>query len=212
MPPTGKFTGSLPPPSLAAIRKVEASLGFPIPKQLRELLAVAHGGQPTRQTLLFREGANQYRMIEFRNLYTVGGPDPGSDLAWTYETLVRERGDLRPSLLPFGDNEGGDEFCIEVDSGRIFFWEHEFPRESLVSENLEAFFAGMLTDEEAEQDPRWTGEPRVSAAKAPTKKPAARKPAPTKKSAARKPARQAKTVKKTTPKSAAAKKRKRPGA
>jgi SMI1-KNR4 cell-wall len=126
---------------------VERAVG-PFPEDLRNHYLRFNGGQPTSPYLEDDSGAEG----DIEAFLTVLFPILPGDLTLEtyYRLIVLERKEFPSTHLPFARNGGDDLYVMERDTGRIYFWAHDVPAESLkpVARSLSDLFAKLQTEEE----------------------------------------------------------------
>jgi hypothetical protein len=100
----------------------ENEWGFRLPDEYRRFLLKYNGGRPEPFSFKFK-GRDTGSRIAF--LFGIGGEDY-RDLLWTLDIF---RGRLPSRFFPIANDDGGNLICISMsgeDSGKIFFWWHEW--------------------------------------------------------------------------------------
>jgi len=151
---------TLPRLAPSAIDAVERTLGFSLPPSLRDHLLAHHGGRPARKHLIIDRPDGDVVTLGFRHFYAVRDPTTGRELEDSYRLFVVERHAVDGDYLPFGADGGDNPFCIDRKTDAIYFCaldgsEPEPVRGVLVARSLTEFVEGMMTEAEAENDPRW---------------------------------------------------------
>ncbi len=133
---------------------VEAHIGRPIPPDLAAHYRVFNGGVPRRRFFMIRgEGVvASVQQFEPMRYARYQGEALFED---TVKSLVSEKKLIPPSLLPFAINEGGDFYCIDVNTQCIYFYamDTDSPEKAvrLIADSLRGWIDGMVTQREAER-------------------------------------------------------------
>ena len=144
---------AIPPATPEAVKAFEAEIGYDLPAPYRAFLLLHNGGRPEPDAVLVNGEEST-----LRTLYGLRGDEP-DDLRTNAEAY---RGEVPPGLLPIGEDDCGNLFCLAVggrDRGAVFFWDHERDDAARalarVADTFDAFLAGLHeSDDPAPPDSR----------------------------------------------------------
>lgn len=145
------FVDTAPAVSDAELDELEATLGFPLPPDLRQHFLRFNGGRPVPN--LFKKGDEYFPVNEF---LPVKYGMRGTRFEDTYFDLVQGN-DLFPNgLIPIASDAGGDYFCYSINprnNGAICFYQSDYyddPARSVVdlADSLESFLGSLVSDED----------------------------------------------------------------
>jgi SMI1-KNR4 cell-wall len=134
------------------IETVEDRLLISLPSALKEILARYGSG------IIFEKG------VLFRPITSSGweGSDGALDVIAIYGLSYDEQGLLKqnsiyesqvpPSCIVFAESSGGNQICLDRDSGHVLFWDHEADGRddpiSLISSSFDSFIAQLYAGED----------------------------------------------------------------
>ena len=139
------------------IRRLEKGLGFRLPSQLRDAFkafgaAIAFDADVTFVPLELSGMEDDEGELSVDMFY---GPCPGEHGIEDANRIYR--GEQVPSgFAVLAPSNFGDQICIEVSSGRIFFWHHEAERDDqilfLAAQSFDALLAALRVKPEVDVD------------------------------------------------------------
>ena len=139
------------------IRRLEKQLGFALPSQLRDAFkafgaAIEFDGDVTFVPLEASGVEDERGELALDMFY---GPCPGEHSLESANRMYR--GEQVPSnFAVLASSNSGDQLCIEVSSGRIFFWHHEAEHEDemlfLAAQSFEELLKALRVRREADVD------------------------------------------------------------
>ena len=138
------------------IRRLEKRLGFRLPSQLRDAFkafgaAIAFDADVTFVPLEL-SGMEDEGELSIDMFY---GPCPGEHGIEEANQMYRGE-QVPPGFAVLGSSAFGDQLCIEVSSGRIFFWHHEAEREDrmlfLAAQSFEELLSALRMRPEGDVD------------------------------------------------------------
>lgn len=132
------------------LAETEQLLGISLPYGLRSLLLKYGGALVFGNGARFipdqrsgREGADGF--LSLVSLYGLGDDENG--LRAIYRVYEAE---VSPKIIMIGDASGGDQICIEKNSGEIFYWRHDVDANdvalTLIAGNFQEFAERLLPD------------------------------------------------------------------
>lgn len=131
--------------------KVEKALGFPLPESLKAHYLKYNGGQPKR-TWIVTEDGDEYTINYFFPMVHTSEESPMTVEDY-YEQLVTKKKLLPKNLIPFADDDGGDLYTMDKDTGEIYYYamDTKDPKKAKrhVADTLENFLQCMITEEQA---------------------------------------------------------------
>jgi|SRR5215475_132511 len=142
------FLSSGPTLTESDIIELERNLGYTLPAQLREFY-LRHNGGYTKENIYIDEEGDDY---EIQNFLQIGTGE--TSLPETIKRLTGQRHLLKPDMVPFARESGGNLYCISLDSGAVWVWSAEDVEDStdaysLIANSLNEFISGLVTAEEA---------------------------------------------------------------
>lgn len=148
------FSGSAKPIDESDIVAFEQGMGVTLPEPLRALYLARNGGSPER-TYFRSEDGSEYRL---RGVRPIRHPRFDGDIL--LETTVgrwqASPDEFPRELLPFGENDGGDYFCINLTTGQIHFFDMEEAdparAHTVIASDLASFLGSMKSFEEFYED------------------------------------------------------------
>ncbi|WP_323756668.1 SMI1/KNR4 family protein [Roseivirga sp.] len=105
------------------IGQIEKELSFKFPQEFRSHLLNYNGGRCDPNVFKFQEnGKPAYSSIDwFLSVY-----DGEYDNFKKYYTIYKiDEKRLPSNIVPIAHDPGGNLICLEIDTGRVFFWNHE---------------------------------------------------------------------------------------
>ncbi len=133
--------GPLEPARLEAF---ESLIGSRFPGDFRQFLLDHNGGRPAFDHLLDAERDDSLACLN--STYGLHDGPEYCRMDSTFDTL---RDVLPAGLISFGDDPGGNLFCIGVAGeyrGRVYLWDHETAEPKLLGESFEEFLSRLGPD------------------------------------------------------------------
>ncbi|MGE1155801.1 SMI1/KNR4 family protein [Pseudomonas kitaguniensis] len=91
--------------------------------------------------------ADEDRYVDLDIIY---GLNRDSNNIFLKNSVYKDR--IGEDFYTFGESASGDQYCIERESGKIYYWHHEAKHESeikfLIAPNLIEFITHLIADEE----------------------------------------------------------------
>ena len=144
----------------------ESQTGIRLPYELSSLLEEIGG------TVIFDHGAkfipsspsgreNEGGYLSLDVLY---GFSTGLDGLAERHTMTED--DLPPKVIPIGEAPGGDQICLDLESGIILFWKHDVEQSeaiTAIASDITEFFASLepyadrelIPNREIDEDGSW---------------------------------------------------------
>lgn len=121
---TNKFSQCFRQLTITDIEAVEKRIGFELPAQLKEHYLYCNGGTPERRC--WKKEGWDYTCLNF---FFPMRPANASDEEMVDEETVDEivvdllsGAHIPPTFIPFADDAGGNYFCVDRDTGNIYFF------------------------------------------------------------------------------------------
>lgn len=115
----------VPATNEAAIRALEAQIGYPLPSSYRDFLLRFNGGEPTN-TLFETSGDQPYAGSSIRYFFSICEQSTFS-LAHKY-AVYSSAGRIDKRMLPIAGDSGGNLVLLALagsSQGQVFFWDHD---------------------------------------------------------------------------------------
>jgi hypothetical protein len=113
--PAVKLTGGGKPVSDCDIAKWENSSRLKLPSMYREFLLRNNGGRPNKHVFPGPVGCYVERFFAL---------SPLDSMSLEHEVEAM-KADLPPDVIPIAITGNGDRVCLELESGKIYLWDHE---------------------------------------------------------------------------------------
>ena len=147
-----KFTETHDKLSEADMKAAEKRMGFKLPTELRRHYFMYNGGEPERRCWKGRRYEDNYLTIFFP-IRKVS--DLNSKKMTKVETLdeavvdLLDRKQIPESFIPFADDSGGNYFCLDRKTGKIYFFimdeDSDFKsRQRYLAPSLKEFIEGLV--------------------------------------------------------------------
>ncbi|MFK7058596.1 SMI1/KNR4 family protein [Flavobacterium oreochromis] len=128
--------------SISEITLIENELGINLPQDFKNLYLVSNGGIPDKRNILNRDNGE---FITISNFFPIKYSKLENNLGYStiediYSNNLRE-GLLDKKYIPFAEDWGGNYFCIDLSTQRIFivFMDVEEEQKILLAENFTDF-------------------------------------------------------------------------
>lgn len=108
-------------------REIEEKYDIEIPDTLKRLVIDANGATPEKYRVMVN---NVERVFSVVLSYNRGDAD---NVYTNLDAFIKQ------GLLPFGADPFGNQFCIELKSNEVVFWNHEYDKTVPAHSNLSLF-------------------------------------------------------------------------
>jgi cell wall assembly regulator SMI1 len=113
---TIKITSDEKVSSIADIKKLEEKLQITFPEDYRNFLAKVNVGMPESNIIKIQKLVTSISMF-----YGVSNNDT-YDISANVDTFS---GRLPDQVISIAEAGGGNQICLQLDTGAVFFWDHE---------------------------------------------------------------------------------------
>lgn len=132
------------PLEAARLEAFESSIGARLPDDFRRFLIDHNGGRPALDHVLDAEGDDSLACLD--GAY---GLHDGPESRRLESTFAALRDALPAGLVAFGNDPGGNQFCIGIAGehrGRVYFWDHEAAGLMPLGESFAEFLSRLGPD------------------------------------------------------------------
>lgn len=102
------------------IIELEAAIGTALPAEFKDHYVRYNGGIPGRTCWIQPQFDAEYEVAQFKALAANSDSTSGSIL-FTYNRMI-ERAVIPRQLMPFGNDWGGNFFCLDLETGQVVFF------------------------------------------------------------------------------------------
>ena len=119
---SNSYSGSSPGLSEADLLAIEAEIGVDLPEEMRAFYMQTNGGKP--ENTAWEDDSNGPYTINTIFPFRPAEPDEDFPATGAVQDVIEELrpgGQIPDSYIPFADDWDGNYFCVDTDTGEVFF-------------------------------------------------------------------------------------------
>ena len=111
--------------------EVEKTFNIVVCKDIKDFLAVNAGGHPTRNIILVQ--GEEYEVRVFLSL------DEQDQYYYIKKPLLDFLQRTKGKIIPIGIDSSDNYYCVNNETGKVYYWSMELDEYYCIAENLEKF-------------------------------------------------------------------------